>query len=164
MPEVHSLMASYSNSEMEMLLSTPVDRVLAFYGKNTAHRNYMYYSPFREEAEPSMRVTVNLSNGQWVWADFGGTPSQGRKVDGGGCLEMVRRLSGVSSDRAALDVLAQINGTFIPELEHERLTQRARPTGIVLDKVSETFDRGYLVNYAERKRGIPRALLERYCK
>ena len=164
MPEAQTLMASYSNSEMEMLLSTPVDRVLAFYGKNTAHRNYMYYSPFREEAEPSMRVTVNLSNGQWVWADFGGTPSQGRKVDGGGCLEMVRRLSGVSSDRAALDVLAQINGTFIPELEPERLTQRARPTGIVLDKVSETFDRGYLVNYAERKRGIPRALLERYCK
>lgn len=92
MPEVHSLMASYSNSEMEMLLSTPVDRVLAFFGKNTAHRNYMYYSPFRDESEPSMRVTVDHSTGQWVWADFGGMPSPGKRVDGGGCLDMVMRL------------------------------------------------------------------------
>ncbi len=164
MPEVKKLMTSYSNSEMERLLSTPVDRVLAFYGKNTAHRNYMYYSPFRDEAEPSMRVSVNLSNGQWVWADFGGTPAPGRKVDGGGCLEMVRRLSGLSSDRAALDVLAQINGTIMPELEHVQHPQQERPTGIVLDKVADTFDRYYLTRYVEQERGIPKGLLERYCK
>ena len=159
-------MASYSNSEMEMLLSTPVDRVLAFFGRNTAHRNYMYYSPFRDESEPSMRVTVNLANGQWVWADFGGTPTPGRKVDGGGCLEMVRRLSGVDSDRAALDILAQINGSIIPEQEREQLTQRIgiRPSGIILDRVSGDFDRAYLVRYAENQRGIPKSLLERYCR
>ena len=164
MPEVHSLMASYSNSEMEMLLSTPVDRVLAFFGKNTAHRNYMYYSPFRDEAEPSMRVTVNHSNGQWVWADFGGTPSMGRKADGGGCLEMVRRLSGASTDREALDTLAQINGTFIPEQEVQHQDIQARPSGIVIDNISDVFDRTFLVKYAELERGIRKVLLERYCR
>ena len=58
-------MDSYSNNEMELLLTTPVDRILAYFGRNTAHRSYMYYSPFRDEADPSMRVTVDRSTGLW---------------------------------------------------------------------------------------------------
>lgn len=156
-------MASYSNSEMELLLTTPVDRVLAYFGRNTAHRSYMYYSPFRDEASPSMRVTVDRLTGHWFWADFGGTPAPGKKADGGGCLEMVRRLSGVSTEGEALDVLAEINGSVITPMEELARPLREKPTGIVVEKVSDTFDNARLIRYAERERGIPRALLERYC-
>jgi len=158
-------MASYSNSEMELLLTTPVDRVLAFFGRNTAHRSYMYFSPFRDEATPSMRVTIDRTSGQWCWADFGGSPPPGMKADGGGCLDLVRRLSGASSDREALDILASINGTPVPTMpEAPRKPAKERPSGIVVEHFGEAFDRAFLVRYAERERGIPRPLLERYCR
>ena len=158
------VMDSYSNNKMELLLTTPVDRILAYFGRNTAHRSYMYYSPFRDEADPSMRVTVDRSTGRWYWADFGGSPAPGKKADGGGCLEMVRRLSGAASDKEALEVLASINGSFPPEIGTEWKAPKEKPSGIVIDKVSEVFDREFLVRYAERERGIPRELLERYCR
>ena len=157
-------MTSYSNNEMELLLTTPVDRILAYYGRSTAHRSYMYFSPFRDEAQPSMRVTVDPLTGRWFWADFGGTPSRGRKADGGGCLEMVRRLSGVKTDREALDVLAEISGSPAGDAAGVHPLSRIKPSGIVVEKVSPVFDRSFLLRYAERERGIPRELLERYCR
>lgn len=163
-PQDKTQMASYSNSEMELLLTTPVDRILAYFGRNTAHRSYMYFSPFRDEASPSMRVTVDRSTGQWYWADFGGTPAPGKKADGGGCLEMVRRLSGVSTEGEALDILAEINGTVIPMAEFQSSPVREKPSGIVVESFGEAFDRASLVRYAERERGIPLPLLERYCR
>ena len=158
------VMDSYSNNEMELLLTTPVDRILAYFGRNTAHRSYMYYSPFRDEADPSMRVTVDRSTGRWYWADFGGSPAPGKKADGGGCLEMVRRLSGAASEKEALEVLAAINGSVPPDAESEWRMSREKPSGIVIENISDVFDREYLVRYAERDRGIPRGLLERYCR
>lgn len=157
-------MTSYSNNDMELLLTTPVERILAYFGRNTAHRSYMYYSPFRDEANPSMRVTVDRSSGQWYWADYGGTPPPGKKADGGGCLDMVRRLSGASSDRDDLALLAEISGATLPNGLELAAPIREKPSGIVIDRVSPTFDRKALVRYAERDRGIPLALLERYCK
>jgi hypothetical protein len=154
----------YSDSEMELLLTTPVDRVLAYFGRSTAHRSYMYFSPFRDEATPSMRVTVDHASGRWCWVDFGGTPPPGMKADGGGCLDLVRRLSGVHSDREALDVLATIAGTPIPSVDEGLVPRRERPSGIVIETVAPSFDRAFLIRYAQTERGIPLPLLERYCR
>ena len=50
-------MARYTYEEREILLSTPIEAVLSFYGKDTSHdRTYHYYSPFREESNRSFHV------------------------------------------------------------------------------------------------------------
>jgi hypothetical protein len=157
-------MKSMSDRDMELLLTTPPDRILAYFGRSTAHRGYMYYSPFRREASPSMRVTMDRNTGRWIWADYGGSPPKGKKADGGGCLDMVRRLSGVSTDREALDILAVIRGTPL-SLEPESLKRKETlPTGIVIDGVDDTFSSKSLIRYATIQRRIPLPLLNRYCR
>ena len=157
----------------QLFLTIPVVDILSWYGKRVDHRGYMYYSPFRDEAAPSMRVTVNPSDGTWIWADFGGSPSPGRKVDGGGVLHLVCRLEGLNpsseADLAkAAGVLRQIassKGVAVIETESLRERRRAaRPAGIVVDRVDGTFTRRNLVNYMCRVRGVPRQLLESYCR
>ena len=50
-------MARYTYEEREILLSTPIEAVLSFYGKDTSHdRTYHYYSPFRDETNRSFHV------------------------------------------------------------------------------------------------------------
>ena len=61
-------MASYTYEEKGLLLSTPIEAVLSYYGKDTSHdRTYHYYSPFREEANRSFHVNPRKN----VWYDFG---------------------------------------------------------------------------------------------
>lgn len=151
----------------ELLFTIPVVDVLAWFGKRVDHRGYMYYSPFREESEPSMRVTVNSADGTWIWADYGNVASSGKKVDGGGCLEMVRRLGGFSSSRDAFEELKRIAASrgmnvIEEEVRQARRQAGAKPSGIVVDRVSAEFTRSNLVSYA-KKRGIPAELLNHYC-
>lgn len=157
-------MNAYSDiPDYSSLLAIPVSDVLAYFGKRTGHRGYMYYSPFRDEREPSMRVTVNSADGTWVWADYGGSPTGGRRVDGGGVLEMVRRLSGVSGDSGAVSVLREIAaGRGCPEVPD--VSPPERETGIVIDDVSAVFTSGPVRRYATRVRRIPEPLLGRYCR
>lgn len=157
-------MNAYSDiPDYSSLLAIPVSDVLAYFGKRTGHRGYMYYSPFRDEREPSMRVTVNSADGTWVWADYGGSPTGGRRVDGGGVLEMVRRLSGVSGGSGAVSVLREIAaGRGCPEVTD--VSPPERETGIVIDDVSAVFTSGPVRRYATRVRRIPEPLLGRYCR
>ena len=157
----------------ELIFTIPVVDVLSFYGKRVDHRGYMYYSPFREEAAPSMRVTVSPKDGTWVWADFGGGPDDGRKVSGGGIIDMVRLLEGLHDDTREnrsvafrrLKEIASAKGFAVIESESRAERVRARrPAGIALDDVQEGFTRRNLVRYATESRGIPRSLLERYCR
>lgn len=151
-----------------LLFTIPVVDVLSWFGKRVDHRGYMYYSPFREEASPSMRVTVNPVDGTWMWADYGGSPEPGKKVDGGGCLDMVRRLGRFSSDEAAVAELRRIaSSKGVAVIEEESLSARkeaGRPAGIVVDDVSMRFTRRNLVRYADSERGIPEDILSRYCR
>lgn len=157
------------DSNKQLLFTIPVADVLSWYGKRVDHRGYMYFSPFRDEDTPSMRVTVNPSDGTWIWADFGGSPAAGKKADGGGCLEMVRRLGGFSSDKSAFEELQRIadskgiilaeQGTYSP-----RCREEVKPSGIVIDDVEMKFTRKSLRDYAVGVRGIPEALLEKYCR
>lgn len=154
-------------SERSNLLAVPVSDVLAYFGKRTGHRGYMYFSPFRDEREPSMRVTVNSADGSWVWADYGGSPTGGRHVDGGGVLEMVRRLSGAVGDAEAVSVLREIaacSESAILEAEPMRDRRQAKENGIVIDDVSAEFTCGSLLRYAVEVRRIPEPLLKRYCR
>ena len=61
-------------------------------------------------------------------------------------------------------MLAAIAGAVIPSPEEERRQGKERPSGIVVETVSASFDRVFLIKYAERERGIPLQLLERYCR
>lgn len=166
-------MAMSNLDSNQLYLTIPVVDILSWYGKRVDHRGYMYYSPFRDEAAPSMRVTVNPADGTWVWADYGGSPTLGRKSDGGGVIEFVARLEGLDpsskEDRSrAASVLRQIassKGVAVIETESLRERRRAeRPVGIVLDRVEDGFTRKNLVSYMCGERGIPRPLLDRYCR
>ncbi len=155
-------MDSYGN----ILLTIPVVDVLTYFGKRADHRSYMYYSPFRDESSPSMRVTVK-PDGTWIWADFGSSPKEGHRVDGGGILDMVKRLSGVHSDKEAWDVLGEIGRTRGIEVIREESRENVRKvkdSGIVVDDVSCDFTRKSLVNYAVNVRRIPQDILSRYCR
>lgn len=151
------------------LYTIPVVDVLSYYGKRVDHVGYMYYSPFREEATPSMRITQR-GDGTWLWADYGGTPAPGRKADGGGCYELVRRLSGLSSKKAVFDELRRIaesRGVVPVETAGtvpERRPRRRTPSTIVVDGVPGPFTNRVLMGYAASVRGIPFPILDRYCR
>lgn len=159
---------TYSDTTHRLLFATPVADVLSHYGKRTDHRGYMYYSPFRDESVPSMRVTVNRNDGTWVWADFGGQPQAGKRADGGGCLDLVRRLGNLHSDAEAfcvLEEIAQRRGIRpVTPAEPKAAHRTGRESGIVIDEVSGAFSRRSLRRYAIEERCIPEDLLVRYCK
>lgn len=114
-----------------------------------------------------MRVSVNSADGTWLWADYGGSPKSGKKVDGGGCLDMVCRLGNFSSYKDALKELERIaESRGMAVIEEESRVERKRaqkPTGIVLDSSGALFTRRALVRYAKEVRGIPEDILSRYC-
>ena len=155
------------SNDKQCLLTIPVADVLSYYGKHAGHCGDMYRSPFRDENIPSMHVTA-FPDGTWVWADFGGSPSPGKHVDGGGILDMVRRLSGLSTNEEAFGVLAEIarnRGIYVSAPDPSvRRTSASREPAIVVDSVSESFSRRSILNYATSVRRIPRDILERYCR
>ena len=96
-------MASYTYEERGILLSTPIEAILSFFGKDTSHnRTYHYFSPFREESNRSFHVNPRKN----VWYDFG-------IAEGGGALLLVAKLSSCGQEEA-YDILAQMNTSFIP--------------------------------------------------
>ena len=160
-------MAGVSTHNSDTLYNTSVVDILSWFGKRVDHRNYMFFSPFREENEPSMRVTVNPVDGTWVWADYGGSSISGKKVDGGGCLDLVQRLGGYSSRAEAYALLSRIasaGGRTVVASDNNMVRTREckRSSGIVIDSVGP-FKRRVLLDYAEG-RGFSKELLSRYCR
>ncbi len=114
-----------------------------------------------------MRVTVNPNDGTWVWADFGGTPENGQKTDGGGILHMVKRLGNVTSDKEAFEILEEIarkHGINVIKEEIKTNKKQSKDSGIVIEDVSMTFNRKALLNYGTQTRRIPKNTLEHYCR
>ena len=147
-------MASYTYEEKGILLSTPIEAVLSFYGKDTSHdRSNHYYSPFRDETNRSFHVNPHKN----VWYDFGA-------AEGGSVVTLVAKLSSCGLDEA-FDILAQMNTSFIPSYTYRRPSPaRKEPErSIIIDYISEEFRRRSLLKYAQ-DRGISKATLDRFCK
>lgn len=146
-------MASYTYDEKGVLLSTPIEAVLSFYGKDTSHdRTYHYYSPFREETNRSFHVNPRKN----VWYDFG-------TAEGGGVLSLVIKLSNCDQEEA-FDILAQMNTSFIPSYQYVAPSPaRKEPErSIIIDHIGKEFRRRKLLKYAA-ERGISKETLDRFC-
>ncbi len=146
-------MTTYSDTEKERILRYPIESVLAHYGKRTGHRGRMYYSPFRDEKEPSFSVDRKEN----LWMDFG----TGR---GGNVLTLVSELEGVPVS-AAWDIVAGMDPGLVVTSSRDTSIPSAKETRgsrIVIDGVFSEFSRP-LVRYA-LSRGIPQHLLTRYCR
>ena len=146
-------MASYTYEEKGVLLSTPIEAVLSFYGKDTSHdRSYHYFSPFREETNRSFHVNPRKN----VWYDFG-------LAEGGGVLTLVIKLAGCEAEDA-FDILAQMNTSFIPSYAYRSPSSaRKEPErSIIIDHKAGEFRRKGLLKYAA-ERGISKDTLDRFC-
>ena len=156
-----------ANASTYQNIVTPVAEVLAFFGKSSEHRGYMYFSPFHDEAAPSMHVKVNR-DGSWVWTDFSMPGSNGGPL-GGGCVDLVRELASRDArycDKKPGEILREISGTVSPEVYTARSIRSrvSAENGTVVDDVKEGFVRRSLISYAVFKRCIPESLLNRYCR
>lgn len=144
--------------------------LLAHFGKRVDHVGYMYFSPFREEDEPSMKIITR--NGKEIWADYGASLSAddlkfGRKVHGGGLLDMAMALAGVDK-RGAIEILMEVKpelGVMKETESHQKSTRiDSKESGVVIECISGKFTNRTLVEYARRERCIPLEILQRYCK
>lgn len=146
-------MASYSETEREMLRGTPIDRILASFGRDTKHgNNNMYYSPFRSETTPSFHVDPKRN----VWYDFG-TGESGSSVT---LVCMILKCNGGK----AYDYLASLGGTAMShDMEPGR---QARPAasahGIRVLETRDAITDPRLITYAQ-SRGIGPKVLGRWC-
>lgn len=145
-------MATYSEEEKARILSYPIEDLLSVLGKRTDHRRDMYFSPFRDETQPSLHISRSRN----LWKDFGDNT-------GGNVLTMASRLLGISTARA-WDYIAGLSQNFVasgPVIGAARRSPEPRHR-IIIDSVSERFIRRQIVEYA-KTRGIPLDLLSRYC-
>lgn len=147
-------MARYSESEKTMLLMTPLQDVLEYFGKDISHVGKHYHSPFRDECNPSFHINP-ASN---TWYDFG-------TGEGGGVIDLVSGLAGCER-KDAYDVLAKMHGSFIPseELAPQRTRRsKSQPRQIVVDRVSDTIRNRSLKNYLA-ERSISEETAQLWCK
>ncbi len=146
-------MTTYSDTEKERILRYPIESVLAHYGRRTDHRGRMYFSPFRDEREPSFSVDRREN----LWMDFG----TGR---GGNVLTLVSELEGVPVS-AAWDLIAGMDpGLVVAPVQPSSAVppREERGSRIVIDSATTGFSSS-LVHYS-LSRGIPPHLLSRYCR
>ena len=147
-------MARYTYEEKGFLLSTPIEAVLSYYGKDTSHdRSNHYYSPFRDETNRSFHVNPHKN----VWYDFGA-------AEGGSVVTLVAKLSSCDLGEA-FDILAQMNTSFIPSYTYQTPspTRKEPERSIIIDHIAEEFRRRSLLRYAQ-ERGISKVTLDRFCR
>lgn len=147
-------MRSYPDHIRKRVSEFTVVDVLSIFGKRIDHcgrgASMMFFSPFREEDQPSMHVDLSKN----VWYDHG-------LGVGGGVIDMVCRLNGCSKSDA-WSFLASKSEGFVSVVSHEISGMSRRGMPIVIDEIKSSFDRYSLLNYAE-SRGICKSLLEKYC-
>jgi len=151
-------MIRYSENEKSRLLSFPLESVLAACGRTTEHKGYMYYSPFRDEVEPSFHIDVRTNR----WYDFG-------TAEGGGIIDLVCRLKGCDKNDV-LYVIAQMDSSFVnnegtcEKQNFPKTSSTQSPSAISIEKVGDEIKRYALVEYGLGERGIPMDILNQYCK
>lgn len=148
-------MATYNEHEREMLRAVPIGKILAAFGKDTSHgRDNKFFSPFRDEHNPSFHVDPRRN----VWYDFGSGES-------GSAVTLVCRLMNCNGGRA-YDFLASMSNTLISAQEQDASEARRdalQPRGILVREVRDHITDKRLTDYA-RSRGIDYAVLDRWCR
>ena len=147
-------MKKFSDRDKAILLMTPLQDILEYYGNSTAHIGKHFYSPFRKENTPSFHINP-VSN---TWYDFG-------IGEGGGVIDLVSRLAGCERSEA-YEVLADIRRNFIPSVD--LAPQRTRRSNsqtrqIVIDRVRKDFKNPTLKNYLT-ERAISLDTAQLWCK
>ena len=145
-------MTKYSECEKARILSFPIPSILQHFGRRTEHIGNMYYSPFRDERNPSFSVKPSDN----LWMDFG-------SGEGGNVLTLVSQLAGIPISEtwdyiAALDLNMVVLDTCADTVRNHVTSSK-----IIIDRVRDSFNSRNLVRYAE-SRGIPRHILEFYCR
>lgn len=148
-------MGKYTDIEIQRLLHTPLQDILAHFGKDNRPRGKnMYFSPFRDERTPSFNIKPDAN----VWFDFG-------TGEGGGAMDLVCNLAGCTR-RESLDILSVISGHY-PTVEPTKprsIPERKRSEpAVVITQVADTFTNPTLIKYAE-SRGISKEILNHNCK
>ncbi len=150
-----------TREKIKNLKEFPITAVLAHFGKRTDHERYMYYSPFRDEKIPSMKIDKEKN----LWHD------KGENI-GGSVIDMVIRLqNGYYSGplpaskedfNRAIELLSGLDPSAVP-IETKNYHGNDTAGSIVIDKTFEKFTKEILIEYS-RNRGIPQETLEKYCK
>ena len=146
-------MAKYTDQEKQTLQSISIVEIMAHMGKNLYNQKGLYYSPFRDESNPSFHI--DAVNNRWY--DFG-------TYEGGGLFEFVCKIAGITRGEV-YDWLASFRN-MIPESEYKEVIEKAKKvktSRIIVDSASHTFTRRKLVEYAQA-RAVSKEILERYCE
>ena len=149
-------MATYTEEEKKLLHSISIIEIMAHYGKRLDHtRSGLYFSPFREESNPSFHLDGSKNS----WYDYG-------TGEGGTLFEFVCKFVGCSRGEV-YDWLASFRN-MVPECEYRSvvapiLEKECHPSRIVIDSASHNFTRHKLVEYAA-SRAVSKDILERYCE
>ena len=148
-------MGKYTDIELQRLLQTPLQDILAHFGKdNRPHGKNMYFSPFREERTPSFNIKPDAN----IWFNFG-------TGEGGGAIDLVCNLAGCTR-KESLDILSIITGHYPPmeDIRPRVRTERKKSEpAVVITQISQTFTNRTLIRYAEA-RGISKEILDHNCQ
>lgn len=149
-------MAIYTEEEKKQLHSISILEIMAHYGKRLDHtRSGLYFSPFREESNPSF----HLDEAKNSWYDYG-------TGEGGSLFDFVCKIVGCSKGEV-YDWLATFRN-MVPESEYKSVVapiieKSHHSSKIVIDSASHEFTKYKLVEYAE-SRAVSKEVLERYCE
>lgn len=158
-----SIRTKYSSDQIRRMKKFSLVGILSAFGKRTDHYRYMYFSPFRDEKTPSMKI--DLDKGLWhdKGFDVGGT-----------AIDLVMRLQkdwcGGSFTASKIDFMAACD--FISSLSPDLASYRdlssdysnhsASKGTFVLDAAYKEITAVNLISYAKSRR-IPYRLISKYC-
>ena len=149
-------MATYTEQEKKQLHSISIIEIMAHYGKRLDHtRSGLYFSPFRDEANPSFHINERQNS----WYDYG-------TGEGGALFDFVCKFANITR-KEVYDWLASFRN-MVPESEYRAIITPIlqRPTHsskIVIDSATHSFTRYKLVEYAA-SRAVSKEILEKYCE
>ena len=149
-------MATYTDQEKKQLHSVSIIEIMAHYGKRLDHtRSGLYFSPFREESNPSFHVDEKKN----TWYDYG-------TGEGGSLFDFVCKFANCSKGEV-YDWLASFRN-MVPESEYKDilapiLQREHHSSKIVIDSASHKFTRYKLIEYA-KSRAVSKEVLEKYCE
>jgi hypothetical protein len=149
-------MATYTEQEKKQLHSISIIEIMAHYGKRLDHtRSGLYFSPFRDETNPSFHINERQNS----WYDYG-------TGEGGSLFDFVCKFANISRGEV-YDWLASFRN-MVPESEYRAIITPIlqRPTHsskIVIDSATHNFTRYKLVEYAT-SRAVSKEILEKYCE
>lgn len=149
-------MATYTDEEKKQLHSISIIEIMAHYGKRLDHtRSGLYFSPFREETNPSFHINEKQNS----WYDYG-------TGEGGSLFDFVCKFANITR-RDVYDWLASFRN-MVPESEYKAvilpILQRPQQSSkIIIDSASHNFTRYKLIEYAE-SRAVSKEILTKYCE